>query len=1225
MQFYSNQQLFKPLLRAGLMFLLMVMVNFTLSGQAIATWDFAGLSSPATAAATAFDANLVTAGNGNLITRGAGAAASSASNSFRTTGFQNNGISTANTDYFQITLTAQTGYKISLNSIDARVAGTATFTAAPNGCQNQFAYSVDGINFTLIGTPSISTATPTQLPTINLSGIGDLQNVLYTSTIYLRFYASGQTATGGWGFNSLAAAGTPGLSIGGTVASAGPLPTMATSGSLTALSTTYGTASTTSTIDVSGSDMNAGITVTAPTGFEVSDNSSTGFGTSTLIGAAGTIPLTPVYIRLAATTTVPGSPYSGNLQLTSLGAGTLSVAMPPSDVIALAISSNGATAQSKVYDGNDICTISGATPSTSVNGDIITLVGNGIFDNKNIGIGKTVTAYLSVSGTNASSYTLTQPTLTADISAAPLSITGALALNKIFDGNDDATITGTLSGVISPDVVGFVGYGNFAQSSVGTAIPVTAACSLNGADAGNYSLTQPTGLFADITPPGLTPQTITFSLSSPVTYGDGPFTLNGVASSGLTVSYTSSDPTVASVSGNLLTLLKDGTVTITAQQPGDFVNYSPATDVPQTLTIDKKTLTVLNPVGDSKNYDKTTAATFTGTLDGVVGSDNVVLNATGTFPQSIVGTGLTITSTATLSGSDVSKYIFIQPSGMTGDINPKPLTLDNPIAKNKIFDGTTTATITGTLNGVISPDAVFVTLSATFASSAIGNGIAVTSTSILGGVDAGNYSLTQPAGLLANIYPVPTITEDILPQYMQGVNGTNANRIPYAYRVTISNLLPNATYRYYNTVVVASDLANSNGAGNIIFVSPSGYTRTTSPSLNTAGAHSTFVTDATGNYSGWFVTEPSGNATRFIPGNNVFMRIMLNDGEGGTTVSSRVTTSNSAKVINLVAAAGPNNGTGLRGNSNALDKNFVIAYDNVTGTGRPISGTYVENDGTIGTTINSYASFYSTSVDGVAGAYGMVIPNDNANGIQRLEQRSLADGSLVGCANEATGIWPGGANTVNPTGGTTAQVITITDAPLNNCGVNLNVTLMMQGFYIGGSTMNSALLNQGVAGATATDCDSVIVELHDATTPFAVAHSFTGVFSTSGVIACTFPGSAAGNSYYVGIRNRNSIETWSANPVLMSSNTSYNFTTDANQAFGDNQVEVETGVFAFYSGDFNQDYAIDGLDYILQDPDVIAGSVGYLATDITGDGTVDAFDYITLDPNVISGITAILP
>ncbi|MDP1622688.1 MAG: hypothetical protein Q8M08_10170 [Bacteroidales bacterium] len=179
----------------------------------IAAWDFYGASFPVTWPATTFQANLNTTGNASEITRGSGSPASGGVNSFRTTGFQNNGISTAATDYFQITLQAVPGYKLSLSTLDAKFNGTSTFFASP-GVTSQFAYSLDGANFILIGNPVQSTSlTMTQ---VNLSGIADLQNVYTETTVTLRYYASGQTTTGGWGFYS-SASGVNGLAVGGTV------------------------------------------------------------------------------------------------------------------------------------------------------------------------------------------------------------------------------------------------------------------------------------------------------------------------------------------------------------------------------------------------------------------------------------------------------------------------------------------------------------------------------------------------------------------------------------------------------------------------------------------------------------------------------------------------------------------------------------------------------------------------------------------------------------------------------------------------------------------------------------------------------------------------------------------------------------------------------------------------------------------------------------------------
>jgi len=192
--------------------LLALAVTFPFGLQAqIAAWDFTGENTVATSAADSYNANMDAS---NLMTRGAGATASAGTNSFRTQGFMNNGISTTNADYFQVTLSANPGFLLSIGAINARVSGTTTFGASP-GVSQQYAYSLDGTTFTLIGSPSVTIGT-NQTFTVNTAGVSALQNVPNTVTVTLRYYASGQTTTGGWGFfsNSL---GNNGLAISGTL------------------------------------------------------------------------------------------------------------------------------------------------------------------------------------------------------------------------------------------------------------------------------------------------------------------------------------------------------------------------------------------------------------------------------------------------------------------------------------------------------------------------------------------------------------------------------------------------------------------------------------------------------------------------------------------------------------------------------------------------------------------------------------------------------------------------------------------------------------------------------------------------------------------------------------------------------------------------------------------------------------------------------------------------
>ena len=114
----------------------------------IAAWDFTNDNTAVlTSSAALFDNHLDSA---DTVTRGSTAGAYAANHSFRTTGFKNDGIAIANSDYFQITLSAAAGLSLSLATLDASFFGTDTFRAA-TGVAGQFAYSLNGSTFALIG------------------------------------------------------------------------------------------------------------------------------------------------------------------------------------------------------------------------------------------------------------------------------------------------------------------------------------------------------------------------------------------------------------------------------------------------------------------------------------------------------------------------------------------------------------------------------------------------------------------------------------------------------------------------------------------------------------------------------------------------------------------------------------------------------------------------------------------------------------------------------------------------------------------------------------------------------------------------------------------------------------------------------------------------------------------------------------------------------------------
>ncbi|MFP9115935.1 beta strand repeat-containing protein, partial [Flavobacterium sp. RHBU_3] len=419
------------------------------------------------------------------------------------------------------------------------------------------------------------------------------------------------------------------------------------------------------------------------------------------------------------------------------------------------------SADNKVYDGTtDATVVTSPVLSGIVNGDSVSMTGVPVaeFVSADAGIQQLrIAGGYTLDNTN---YTLVYPQqpsgLTAEIFPKQLTIAGIFINDKNYDGNTVATIGGTpnLSGIVDGDVVtvnGSAAVASFSSANSGNNIPVTiSGYVIEGTDATNYILLQPQGLTGNINDTGLLFQTITFDPLNAVTYGDTAFALNASSTSGLDITFTSSDENIALVSGNSVTIMSAGTVAITASQSGN-TQYNPAEAVPQQLVINPKTLTITDAAIITKTYDGTTVAQVTGTLTGIVDADNVVTSGTGIFENRNVGENKVVTTLFTITGTDVENYTLQQPGDITGNITPLQLTLNGASAQDKIYDGTDVAVITGTLSGIIAPDVVSFVGNGTFENTNVAQNIAIDANLVLTGDDSGNYTIQQPAGLTADI------------------------------------------------------------------------------------------------------------------------------------------------------------------------------------------------------------------------------------------------------------------------------------------------------------------------------------------------------------------------------------------------------------------------------------------------------------------------------------------
>jgi hypothetical protein len=160
----------------------------------------------------------------------------------------------------------------------------------------------------------------------------------------------------------------------------------------------------------------------------------------------------------------------------------------------------------KVYDGTTTATVT--LMDDRVEGDDLTVsYTTASFADKDVQNGKLVSVSgISVSGTDAGNYTAdTEASTVADITGATLTVMGITAQNKVYDGTtvatlnlDGAVVIGVVSGDdVTVDANGVAGA--FSDAEVGTGKLVTVSgLTLIGADAGKYTLTQPTTT-ADIT------------------------------------------------------------------------------------------------------------------------------------------------------------------------------------------------------------------------------------------------------------------------------------------------------------------------------------------------------------------------------------------------------------------------------------------------------------------------------------------------------------------------------------------------------------------------------------------------------------------------------------------------------------------------------------------------------------------------------------------------------
>lgn len=344
---------------------------------------------------------------------------------------------------------------------------------------------------------------------------------------------------------------------------------------------------------------------------------------------------------------------------------------------------------------------------------------------------------------------------TVTLAKVNLTMSGVTAANKEYDGNNSATLSfaaASLNGVVSGDSSSDISFssasatGTFTSTAVGTNIPVTVSgVTLTGTKAASsYTLTQPTGVTADIETATRTLAFATTTYSK--TYGDADFTVTATPSAGtgtITYSSTGSGCSVNTNTGEV-TISSVGSCQISASIATDGTYSAASTTTPVSITVNAKPLTITGMTAADKDFDDSDSATlsFTGaSLVGVVGSDAVTINssgATGTFASPNVGTNIAVTASGVgLSGAKASNYTLSAQPATTADISARALTIT--ATSQAITYGDSTPTPAFTTSGLQGNDAI---ASVTFTYSGANAPNAPTA--------SGSYSITPSAAVFSS-------------------------------------------------------------------------------------------------------------------------------------------------------------------------------------------------------------------------------------------------------------------------------------------------------------------------------------------------------------------------------------------------------------------------------------------------------------------------------------------
>jgi len=341
----------------------------------------------------------------------------------------------------------------------------------------------------------------------------------------------------------------------------------------------------------------------------------------------------------------------------------------------------------------------------------------------------------------------------------------------------------------------------------------------------------------------------------------------------------------------------------------------------------------------------------------------------------------------------------------------------------------------------------------------------------------------------------------VVPQYIVSPVVNTNTRVPYVAHLVIQRLEPNTPYRYVvrmdDNTTPATNLNINLGAGNPIYYDAGSntFTRTTLPSLSSAGDYGLVTTDASGQAEIVFILEATGNA-RFDVSKLVYPKVFLLH-DAATPTDSAVVYADKTPVKPIAFRSScPNQdtcGSFLYDSitPSLVSSKFVFLYDEyLLGPNpsfkRPIAGAIVEPTGIPYPT--SYLVTYRNEVAARPGRWGTIIPNTLPNGIRSIIYHpqghlsgNLADRGIY----DRDGQWPSGYNTANPNNGPAAVGLLMSlTQPLRPVSGIRQPDAYERGFFIWRNLSTNPLC---------TPCDGFVYVINDlllnSSPPFSIPYS----------------------------------------------------------------------------------------------------------------------------------------